>query len=207
MTKIYAEFLGESQEPRTKLIISAKGSRLAKDTIEALAENKIIPPFLGIAPGAAFGPSKIYPPELMAEAIRLATKATGLQPIYFGAPNESELIRSIKKLAPAPFMHSSIEEMKALLKHCRVLLTMDNGARHMAAALDIPQVVLFGATDPQWTTFQGELTVGLRKENVECSPCHKKVCPTDHRCLVTITPAEVAEAVVDAARKGTLLNL
>ncbi|PCH83377.1 MAG: hypothetical protein COB96_00840 [Planctomycetota bacterium] len=206
MTKIYTEMIGEPQEPRTELAISIRGQRMASETLEALAAHGICPPFLGVAPGAAFGPSKIYPPELMAEAVRLSANATGLQPIYFGAPSESDLIRRIKQLCPAPFMYSSIDEMKALLKVCQVLLTMDNGARHIAAALDIPQVVLFGATDPRWTNFQQELTVSLQRDDVECSPCHKKVCPIDHRCLTRITPEVVAKAVTDAARKGTILS-
>ncbi|MCH2112305.1 MAG: glycosyltransferase family 9 protein [Planctomycetes bacterium] len=206
MTRIYSEFVGESMPPPLELEVGPRGQRLAQETLAALAENGYHPPFLGVAPGAAFGSSKVYPAKLMSEAVRRAHKATGLQPLYFGAPEEAPLIRRVKADYPAPFMHSSLAEMKALLQECKVLLTMDSGARHLAAALKVPQVVIYGSTNPEWTTFEQELTVTLRREDVDCSPCHRKTCPIDHRCMTRITPGEVADATETAIQKGSILS-
>jgi len=206
MSRVYSEIVGEVQPPKIELACTERGDRLARETLEALAPHGIQPPFLAVAPGAAFGPSKVYPIELMARAVRLSEKKTGLQPVYFGAPNESELIRSVKALHPAPFLHSSLTEMKSLLKECEVLLCMDSGARHIAAALDVPQVILYGPTNPRWTNFEQEMTVALRLEDLPCSPCHKKVCPTDHACMRNLTPEEIAEAVETARQKAIILS-
>ncbi|MBL7007511.1 MAG: lipopolysaccharide heptosyltransferase II [Planctomycetes bacterium] len=205
MTELYVELDGATEAPPIELAVTERESRLAQETVDALEQHGLRPPFLAVAPGAAFGPSKIYPPEMTAEAVRLCAERTGLQPVLFGSPAESGLIRDIKQRCKAagctvPFMHASIGEMKALLSWCRLLLTMDNGSRHVAAALGVPQVVLFGATDPAWTDYCRARTTFLRREEVECSPCHKKVCPIDHRCLRRIEPAVVAEAVVKALR-------
>ncbi|RMH02280.1 MAG: glycosyltransferase family 9 protein [Planctomycetota bacterium] len=200
MTDLYAEFVGADAAPPPELRVTEHEERLARETLEALAGHDIRPPFLAVAPGAAFGPAKVYPPEMTARAICLAAERTGLQPVLFGAPSESPLARRIEDRCRAagcraPFLHASIGEMKALLAHCRVLLSMDNGARHVAAALGVPQVVLFGATDPAWSDFGTARTTFLRREEVECSPCHRRVCPIDLRCLRRIEPAEVADAV------------
>ncbi len=205
MTELYVELDGASEAPPIELSVTEREARLCSETLEALSGYDIGPPFLAVAPGAAFGPSKVYPAEMTAAAVLRIHERSGLQPLLFGSPAESALCREIKERCQeggvrAPFMHASIGEMKALLPHCRVLLTMDNGARHVAAALGVPQVVLFGATDPAWTDYCRARTTFLRREEVECSPCHKKECPIDLRCLRRIEPEVVAEAVDKAAQ-------
>ncbi|MDP6849878.1 MAG: glycosyltransferase family 9 protein [Planctomycetota bacterium] len=206
MTRVYSEMIGEVQPPKIELGVTERGDRLASETLKGLAEHGIHPPFLAVAPGAAFGPSKVYPCELMAKAVQLSAKKTGLQPVYFGAPEESELIRSVKSIYPAPFLHASLSEMKSLFRECKALLSMDSGARHIAAALNLPQVILYGPTDPRWTNFEQEMTVALRRKDLSCSPCHKKQCPTDHACMKEISPEEISEAVTTATQKGKILS-
>jgi len=205
MTELYVELDGATEAPPIELAVTERERKLAEETVDALGQHELEPPFFAVAPGAAFGPSKIYPAEMTAEALRLTAERTGLQPLLFGSPAESGLIREIKQRCKAagctvPFMHASIGEMKALLSWCKLMLTMDNGARHVAAALGVPQVVLFGATDPAWTDYCRARTTFLRREEVDCSPCHKKVCPIDLRCLRRIEPAVVADAAVNALR-------
>ncbi len=205
MTELYVELDGGAEAPPIELVVTERERRLAQETIDALAKHDVVPPFLAVAPGAAFGPSKIYPAEMTAQAVVQSAERTGLQPVLFGSPAESDLIRDIKGRCKAadcvvPFLHASIGEMKALLGWCQAMLTMDNGARHVAAALGVPQIVLFGATDPAWTDYCRARTTFLRREEVECSPCHKKVCPIDLRCLRRIEPAVVAEAVAKAVQ-------
>ncbi|MGZ3514810.1 MAG: glycosyltransferase family 9 protein, partial [Thermodesulfobacteriota bacterium] len=69
------------------------------------------------------------------------------------------------------------------------------GTRHVATAVGTPVVALFGSTPPLATGPWGEGHAVVRK-NVPCSPCWKRICPTDHRCMELITVDEV-EKVVD----------
>lgn len=89
---------------------------------------------------------------------------------------------------------TNLIQLAALLEQCRLLLTNDTGTMHVATAVNIPVVALFGSTDPASTGPWGDGNVVIRK-NVPCSPCMKRVCPTDHRCMELITVEEVEEAV------------
>ena len=86
--------------------------------------------------------------------------------------------------------------LKALVRRCDLVLTTDSGLRHVAMALGVPTVVLMGPTDPRHTASNLENTIILR-EDVDCAPCHLKVCPTDHRCMERI---EVKQVIAAAER-------
>ena len=68
-----------------------------------------------------------------------------------------------------------LEVLKPLVKRCNLFITNDTGPRHYAVAFDVPIVVLMGSTDPRYTDANTERTIVVRKE-LDCSPCHKKVC-------------------------------
>jgi ADP-heptose:LPS heptosyltransferase len=67
---------------------------------------------------------------------------------------------------------------------------------HVATAVETPVVAIFGPTDPVTTGPLGEGHVVVKRKGVDCSPCLKRICPTDHRCMREITVDEV-EAVID----------
>ena len=83
-----------------------------------------------------------------------------------------------------------LEQLKPIIKRCNLLVTNDTGPRHYAVAFDVPVVVLMGPTNPDYTAANLDRTPVFREE-MECSPCHKKICPTDHRCMKDITPEKV----------------
>jgi len=85
----------------------------------------------------------------------------------------------------------------ALLKLCRVVLTNDTGPMHVAAALGTPVVVPFGSTSPELTGpgLPGDPRHQLLRSAVPCSPCFRRVCPIDFRCMTSITPERVVQAV------------
>ena len=72
----------------------------------------------------------------------------------------------------------------------------DTGPRHIATAFDIPTVVLMGPTDPRYTASNLTWTRVLRID-VECGPCHLKICPLDHRCMTGIHAADVLQAAAE----------
>jgi heptosyltransferase-2 len=93
-----------------------------------------------------------------------------------------------------------LRELMALLKLCRVLLTNDTGPMHVAAALEIPVVAIFGSTSPELTgpVFSGNLKI--LKSDAPCSPCFLRECPIDFRCMNGIGIERVVKAVLEHRR-------
>jgi lipopolysaccharide heptosyltransferase II len=217
MTRIYLEMLeplgiavpAAGTEPHAELVVepldpasgSGSGDRLNSGLNVDLERCT---KFLGIAPGAAFGPSKSYPVDLLAETARQVQAQTNLQPMLLGSPNETGLLQAaafamkelgLKPILPTP---AGFAQAKLHISGCAAFLTMDSGARHIAAALRIPQVVLYGPTHPGWSAHALDRTTILRRDDVDCLNCHHKICPIDHRCMTRLEPAEVAQAVLAA---------
>ena len=80
------------------------------------------------------------------------------------------------------------------LSACDVLLTNDTGTMHLAAFLGVPTVAVFGSTEPALTSPLGDFHRILRHK-VDCSPCFKRECPIDFRCMTRIESAEAAAAL------------
>src|SRR5205814_7184778 len=93
---------------------------------------------------------------------------------------------------------TSLRELCAAVKLCRVVLTNDTGPMHIAAALGTPVVVPFGSTSPELTGpgSRGETRNALLSAHVPCSPCFRRECPIDFRCMRNISIEEVVEAVL-----------
>jgi heptosyltransferase-2 len=80
-----------------------------------------------------------------------------------------------------------------------VFLTNDSGAMHIASAVGVPTVAVFGATDDSATGPTGPLSRVVR-EPVECSPCLLRECPIDHRCMTRVTAQQVSGAALELLR-------
>ena len=117
-----------------------------------------------------------------------------------------KLCNEIANQAGVPVMNlagkTTLRELMVLLKLCRVLLTNDSGPMHVAAALGTPVVVPFGSTSPELTGpgLPGSTDHFLLKSNVPCSPCFRRTCPIDFRCMTRITVAQVVEAALCALK-------
>ncbi len=92
-------------------------------------------------------------------------------------------------------------EFIELAAACRVFLTNDSGAMHVASALGVPTVAVFGATDDTATGPTGALARVVR-EHAECAPCLLRECPIDHRCMTRVTPERVAEVARELMESG-----
>ena len=86
---------------------------------------------------------------------------------------------------------TTLSEFIDLASQCEVFLTNDSGAMHIASALGVPTVAIFGATDDIATGPTGPLARVVRVP-VDCSPCLLRECPIDHRCMTRVTADQVA---------------
>lgn len=158
-------------------------------------------PTVGIHLGAAFGPSKRWWPERYATLSDRLRSRHGVDVVFFGSPGERQLWQGIEKRLdlPAPSLvgQDRLELLPALLRRCRVLVSGDTGAMHLAAAAGVPVVALFGPTDPRLTRPLGEGHTVIWK-HVPCAPCFLPRCPIDHPCMGEISVDEVESAVARA---------
>lgn len=154
---------------------------------------------IGVNAGAAFGPAKCWLPERFSETAKqlLANKQRAL--LFFGDRSSSDLIKNItENLGPFAFNlagRTNLRQLLALIERCNAFLTNDSGPMHVAAALKTPLVALFGSTND---TATGPFEHGkVIHKRVECSPCYKRVCPIDFRCMKKIEVDEVVKEVED----------
>lgn len=201
MTEIYldlARAMGwkATQAPPLRLFLTEHERQASAERLKAWPQKTR---WLAVAPGAGFGPSKLYPPYSLAKALQQIRSRWNLIPILLGAPAEVGLLNEVARLIGPPYVNTNLHpaglgELKALLSKSEALLCMDAGSRHIAAALQVPQVVIYGPTDPAWSSFQTERTVIVRKSGLDCSPCHLRHCPIAHPCMEEIAPEEIADA-------------
>jgi heptosyltransferase-2 len=155
---------------------------------------------IGVSPGAAYGTAKRWLPERFAESANQVAGELGAAVAIFGSKAERGLCESVAASITRRVKNfageTSLAEFIDLAAACRVYLTNDSGAMHIASALGVPTVAVFGATDDLATGPTGPLAKVVR-EPVECSPCLKRECPIDHRCMTRVSAVRVADAALD----------
>jgi heptosyltransferase-2 len=158
------------------------------------------PPLIVLNPGAAFGAAKCWRPEYFAQLADRFMEELGATVMISAAPKERQIVEQIKRLmrrAPVDLSNKgmSLGSLKEIVRRCDLMVTNDTGPRHIAAAMNVPVVTVFGPTHPEWTEiyYARERQVAVK---VFCGPCQKKVCPLDHRCMTRVTPAMVYDTSI-----------
>ncbi|MBH0196451.1 MAG: lipopolysaccharide heptosyltransferase II [Nitrospira sp.] len=195
--------LGLAGEPSAPaLVISADEERTMEST---LASAGIGPAdfVIGVNPGSTYGSAKRWLPERFAEAARRlidrVRKDEGKEAavMILGAKGEESLGNTIATLIEAKSVvlsgTTTIRELMAATKRCRLLLTNDTGPMHIAAAFGVPVVAVFGPTDWRTTSPYGQ-EQSIVREPVDCAPCFLRECPIDHRCMTRVSVERVYEA-------------
>ena len=146
---------------------------------------------IGINPGATYGPAKQWPLDRYAHLADNIQAFTKSRVIIFGGPNDKDLGEKIsQEMQHRPIDLSgktSLGEAMALIERCDLFITNDSGLMHVAAALDVPLVAVFGSTNSVTT---GPLSQNSRIVQVplECSPCLRPECPKGHlNCMEQIS--------------------
>ncbi len=192
-------------------------------TMEPIAELLAIPPaptplagaaatgeiHLGICPGAEYGNAKRYPIKRYAAAIetlRSHRPDLTIRVSIFGSPAEKQIGEDLAALISQPRVNrageTSIAGLVQELQSCHLVATNDTGTMHLAAALGVPTVAIFGSTEPDFTAPIGTIHRVIRHK-VDCSPCFLRECPIDYRCMLRIEPEVVVremEVLLEAVK-------
>jgi len=167
-----------------------------------ISDGKVL---IGMNPGATFGLAKCWYPDRFGELGRKLSEKWKARVLLFGKEQEQPIAHEILRYLGSRGIDltgkTGLLQLAGLLERCHLLITNDTGTMHMAAAVGTPVVALFGSTDPVTTGPWGDGHVVVKKD-VACSPCWKRVCPTDHRCMELITVKEVEELVDEQLRHG-----
>ncbi|NTV34425.1 MAG: lipopolysaccharide heptosyltransferase II, partial [Deltaproteobacteria bacterium] len=149
---------------------------------------------VGLSPGAAYGPAKRWPVERFAAIGDRAIRDWGAKVVVIGTEKEKELGETlISKAAPGAFNFcgmTGLGDALALIKRCHLFVSNDSGLMHVATALKVPTVAIFGSTDSVATGPRGK-NARIVKQDMECSPCLKSECPVGYRCLLAVQPEDV----------------
>lgn len=161
---------------------------------------------IGMAPGATYGPAKKWFPERFAEVADHLMERFPAQVVLFGSAVDKEAISAVAKNARHELIdlsgRTSLKAAIGLIAQCRLFISNDSGLMHVAGALDIPTIAIFGSTNPVTTSPVGSHTAVIHKD-VPCSPCLKVSCPTDFRCMDLISTEDIcrsAEGMLQSAQ-------
>jgi heptosyltransferase-2 len=165
---------------------------------QALAAASLSTPIIGVSPGAAYGDAKRWLPERFAETAIQIARARAAPVALYGSTAERPLCETVAGTIRAAGIavhnfagETTLVQFIDLAAASRLFLTNDSGAMHIASALAVPTVTVFGATDDTTTGPTGPYARIVR-EQVECSPCLLRTCPIDHRCMTRVDPQRVA---------------
>jgi heptosyltransferase-2 len=181
---------------RISLAVSGEARGRGRQTLLA-AGARPNAAWIAFAPGAAYGSAKCWAPERYAALADRLIDTADADVILFGAPQEnqmaSRIVGAMRHRAINLVGKTSISELPGLLAVCREFIGNDSGAMHVAGAVGLPVVGIFGPTDPSGTS---PVTPKFRlvREPVSCSPCFLRHCPIDHRCMTRISVDRVFDA-------------
>jgi len=154
---------------------------------------------VAIGAGASYGSAKCWLPERFSEVANRLMVESGVEVILFGTVGETAVSNAIVAGMKRPPIDltgmTPIAELPALLSRCQLFIGNDSGAMHVASAVGLPVVAIFGPTDP-FGTAPVTPKCTIVQERPYCSPCFLRRCPTDHRCMTRVT----SESVTAGAR-------
>lgn len=208
---------GKNRDVAMKLFVTDSEKREGADVLSLAGLDAAIDrpgsrggsPLILLNPGANYGAAKCWHPENFAALGDRLVEESGATVMISAAPKERRIVDAVllhMKHRPIDLsnMGLSLGGLKEIVRRCDLMITNDTGPRHIAAALDVPVVTIFGPTHPQWTEifYPKERQVAVK---VFCGPCQKKVCPLDHRCMTRVTPGMVFDAATQLLPNRTVV--
>ena len=191
----------DAQPPRTaapRLRVDAENQQRVLQSLN-LHRDK---PAVALMPGAEYGPAKQWPLEHFATLARELV-SMGKQVWIFGSNKDQAAGEAIVQQASLPNVlnlcgRTQLVDVMDLLALCEAAVSNDSGLMHIAAALDIPTITLYGSSSPEHTPPLSDKAQVVYLA-LECSPCFKRVCPLGHtHCLTEILPERVLGLIQNA---------
>ena len=207
---VYCEVAAAADCPveskRLELAVTADEEAEAEFVYRELGFEKTPAPVL-LNPGGAFGPSKNWPTE---HFVALAQRIVGEldRPVFvLCGPAEREQAQQVEQACNTPRIRAFTREIislggaKACIRRGAAMITTDSGPRHIAAALGIPSVVLFGSM-PQGISENYAESEKRLSLDLACAPCRKRICPLGHHaCMKDLRPEFVFRALRERLAK------
>ena len=160
---------------------------------------------IGLNPGGGWA-IKRWPPDRFGRLADALIDEFGVDVLVTWGPGEEGLVEEVAgamRNRPLVIPAATLAELGAYLKRCRLLVSNDSGPMHMAAALDVPTVGIFGPTDPLAQGPWGDGHGVVRKESVDCLGCNRTECPIGNICMTTLEPGEVLARIRSYIPVGT----
>ena len=178
-----------------ELVVDTENQQRLLDSLDISADV----PMVACMVGAEFGPSKQWPIEHFATLINLLGKQ-GINVCLLGSSKDLATGEKIEVLCQSRVFNlcgkTSLVDVIDILASCRVAVSNDSGLMHIAAAVSVPVVAMYGATTPLYTPPLHAKAKSLYVK-LACSPCWQKTCRYNHyRCLKDILPQDVCEIVL-----------
>ena len=185
-----------------RLTLPPESRRAGAEALSAAGWDGV-KPIVALAPGAAYGGAKRWPPEYFAELAR-GFADDGIVSVIVGssadAPTAAEIVGAAghRRSAILDLVgRTDVATLAGALAHARVIVSNDSGAVHLAAAVGVPVTAVFGPTSERLAAPRSAAASVVLRHDVWCRPCMLRECPIDHRCMRGVSVA----AAADAARR------
>jgi heptosyltransferase II len=197
--------------PPLPILVSEETRARARQTLvgEGCGPEALL---VGLAPGAAYGHAKRWPPEMYAALIDHINERLGATAVLMGSAGDrstgaeierwlvhGRLDRTDREAGRVRWVNligrTDLPLVMAVTASCRTFVSNDSGAMHLTAALGVPVIAIFGPTIEQETAPLPRDAHTVLTEPVWCRPCMLRECPIDHRCMTRITVGRVVDAV------------
>ena len=174
------------------------------------------PPIWAVAPGTTYGEAKTWPEARLGEFIHLAVGEAGARIVLLGDAAAHEFTTRLQQNFKGRWSEDILSDAQVLdltgktdlasvvgvLKSSAAFIGNDSGLMHLAAALGVPTVGVFGSSNPAWTSPLGRQTRAVVAEGFACRPCYRKTCNQNVFCLNTVSADMVMASVLDSLKVG-----
>ena len=187
----------QSPLPKPRFIPNPNQSSTTLDEFQIQVNNKLI----ALCPGAEFGPAKKWPTSYYAQVAQYLLDK-GHTVLLLGSSKDKESTYEIQHLYHKhPLLHNlagqtDLYQAIHLLSSCNQVISNDSGLMHIACALNIPTLVIYGSTSDQFTPPLNHQAKSIYLKNLACRPCFKRQCPLGHMdCMNKLTPQTIIDAL------------